>query len=137
MEKSNKTHTFGELRAEIFRLAGVNNHFELCRKGGKYETYWEKLNSEEYSRGYKRGEYEESGTSQLCDMPLLSHGEYNGWIAEFYEIDKIAHHAYSESFALKSEAPEERPIYHSLSDVIQNGSSEDVVSYLAKRRDSE
>jgi hypothetical protein len=137
MKISDKTRTFGALRAEIFRLAGVKNHFEFCGLGEKYEKYWDKLNREEYERGYKGGEYEKSGSPQLCDIPLLSQEEYDILIAEIREeMQAFSHYTYPDPRALKHDAPKEKekPVYHSLSDVVQNGSSEDVVSYLKNGR---
>jgi hypothetical protein len=69
------TRTFGELRREALKKAGVADHFAFRALSAKHDAFWERLNADEYGRGYTP-EYQKPGSPALCDMALLDEAEF-------------------------------------------------------------
>jgi len=63
--------------------AGVRNHFEFWGLDEEYriicQQLWKEINREEYQKGYKPGTYEKTDTPALCEMDLLTSGEFEQW----------------------------------------------------------
>ena len=76
--------TFGEIRTLVLSRAGTpGDHFAFCRLTPKHGTYWDRINEEEYQRGYDPLEYLKKGTPALNAMKLLTDEEFERWLRDF------------------------------------------------------
>lgn len=78
--------TYGDLKKDVLKNAGVTSHFHLHDKGAAYSNLWEEINHEEYRRGYDPVEYHKPGSKALCEMELLEQHEYDAWLARLAAI---------------------------------------------------
>lgn len=81
--------TFGQLRALVFKKAGVKNHFDFNALGPEYRKYHDEINHVEFLRGYNKEEYGKHGTPALFEMELLTQEEFAVWVKKFEQFHDL------------------------------------------------